>query len=285
MAEMEYEIEELMGIVAELSRKYTSGESSSVTYETANMLMAAVLYCIDEYKQKNRNELLVPEESVKVHEIYKKGYEAVIAKVYQTKALYEEIIKVFHDYGCKNCSDTVLKGIPQFFTRYDARFNPQDHLLTLDYPTLGSIEGLCGVDAIYEYLCHIKMEWLFLKGFPVKNIQQLLQRMMPDYRNAFYGNIVFYVMLTVIGCFLADKSPVQLELTEEDLKDIAVFFKGMDIDEATEKINRIMEKLIPVKGKSGKKAVHYFQAVGRDYAALIINGIENQTLPGVFGIL
>ena len=43
---MEYELEELFPVVAELARKYTSGESTSITYERANHLMEAVLYCI-----------------------------------------------------------------------------------------------------------------------------------------------------------------------------------------------------------------------------------------------
>ena len=46
----EKEMMEALPIVAELSRKYTSGESTSVTYETANRLMGAVLYCVNEYE-------------------------------------------------------------------------------------------------------------------------------------------------------------------------------------------------------------------------------------------
>ena len=43
-----FSMEELLPIVAELAEKYTSGESSSVTYERAQGLMQAVLYCINE---------------------------------------------------------------------------------------------------------------------------------------------------------------------------------------------------------------------------------------------
>ena len=46
---MEYEMNELLPIVAKLAEKYTSKESSSITYERAEYLMEAVIYCINEY--------------------------------------------------------------------------------------------------------------------------------------------------------------------------------------------------------------------------------------------
>ena len=43
-----YTMEELVPIVGRLAEKYCAGESSSVTYEKAEQLMGAVLYCIHE---------------------------------------------------------------------------------------------------------------------------------------------------------------------------------------------------------------------------------------------
>lgn len=45
---MEYEMEELIPLVKELCDRYTGKESTSVTYEAAQRLMEAVLYCIHE---------------------------------------------------------------------------------------------------------------------------------------------------------------------------------------------------------------------------------------------
>lgn len=268
---MEYQIEELMGIVGELSRKYTSGESSSVTYETANMLMGAVMYCIEEYNGSHTTGLINPEESVKVQEVYKQGYELVIQKVYRTKDLYEKILRRFKDYGCQNCRDTVIKGIPAFFLKYDAKFSPQDHILTLDYPTLVTIQPLCGVDAIYQYLLNIEKEWDFLNAFSSASIIQLLQRTIPDYKTGYYDNIAYHVMLHAIGCFLADKSVEGLMLEVQDMEMIAAFFEGMDVDEREDKIVRLMEKLIPLKGRRKTEVVKYFGMAGRDFAVRIAN--------------
>ena len=45
---MDYKIEQLLPLAAELADRYTSKESTSVTYETAGALMEAVLYCMKE---------------------------------------------------------------------------------------------------------------------------------------------------------------------------------------------------------------------------------------------
>ena len=50
MENSEYKMEELIPIVADLVKKYTGNESTSVTYEKAQQLMDAVIYCIKEYE-------------------------------------------------------------------------------------------------------------------------------------------------------------------------------------------------------------------------------------------
>ena len=46
---MDYQMEELLPIVSELAQKYAGYESTSVTYEKAQSLMEAVLFCLNEY--------------------------------------------------------------------------------------------------------------------------------------------------------------------------------------------------------------------------------------------
>lgn len=52
---MNYELTELVPIVGRLAEKYTSGESTSITYEKAEQLMEAVLYCIHELENAGDN--------------------------------------------------------------------------------------------------------------------------------------------------------------------------------------------------------------------------------------
>lgn len=126
---MEYQLEELLPLTARLAEKYTSKESSSVTYETAQMLMEAVLYCVRECRDTSEYTL-VSEHTVKAEDAYRIGYDRVVEKTRKAKEIYDKLIKDFCDYGCSNYRETILKGMPAFFIAYDARFRPQDHLLT-----------------------------------------------------------------------------------------------------------------------------------------------------------
>ena len=47
---MQYEMSRLIRLTGWLAEQYTSKDTSSITYETAEMLMEAVLYCINEYE-------------------------------------------------------------------------------------------------------------------------------------------------------------------------------------------------------------------------------------------
>lgn len=63
--------------------------------------------------------------------LYQQGYEVVLEKTVRAKKIYEQIIANFRSFGNRCYEDTIIRGMPEFFVRYDARFRPQDHLLTL----------------------------------------------------------------------------------------------------------------------------------------------------------
>lgn len=183
---MEYQIEDLLPITAKLIEKYTSKESTSVTYETAQTLMGAVIYTIRECETK---EGLRSNEMLDVWKIYEHGKLIIKEKGHQAKEIYNEIIAEFEDYGCLNYRNTMVKGIPQFFIHYQIDFKPQDHILTLDYPTLYPITGRCGVDLILEYLKRIRREQIFLQGFSTREVCGVLENILPEYEELYLDNI------------------------------------------------------------------------------------------------
>lgn len=279
---MEYSIEELLPVMEKLTKKYTSNESSSVTYETARMLMGAVLYCIEECFNDGGNELLIMNEKLDGKIAYQRGYELVVSKVYKAKEIYENIIEEFHDFQCRNCRDTILKGIPQFFLRYDPKFNPQDHILTLDYPTIKPINTKCGVDAIYQYLCYIKIEWDFLNAFDTKSVENLLERIVFDYKNLYFDNISNVVLLTALGCILVKKPVGKLELQKNDGELIKSYFENDNEERAEEKIRILISNLFENGFPGNDELEKYFLNTSKDHVIRILNGIQNSSLNGVF---
>lgn len=69
-----YGLEEILPVVSYLTNKYTSGESSSVPYEKAEMLMEAVLYCIRECFTWNESGVLPAVNNLSARQAYEKGY-------------------------------------------------------------------------------------------------------------------------------------------------------------------------------------------------------------------
>ena len=86
------------------------------------------------------------------------------------------MLSYFDDYGNRCLADTVLKGIPEFFKWYDVKFNPQDTILTLDYPVLMDMSRYQGVDAIYIYLKCIEKEQTYLRQFDRMMILEVLEK-------------------------------------------------------------------------------------------------------------
>lgn len=190
-------MEELLPIVGKLAERYTAGESTSVTYEKAQQLMEAVLYCIREAEwaeggagnceskrswqnsgnDKERfslNEIAVDKKKISVQQVYERGLACVENKVKTALALYNEMQTHFDSYGNRCLYDTFVKGMPEFFKWYDVRFAPQDTILMLDYPVRRDLSLYTGIDRIYEYLLCIQEEQEFLSTFPRNHVIDIL---------------------------------------------------------------------------------------------------------------
>lgn len=235
----QYQMEELVPIVARLAEKYTGFASSSISYEKAQQLMAAVLYCIQEYEsaaepdgdgnaepegetgqesnaeqeirtgqegnaepegengqEDNAERKVSPGRSAcgfkayryekpSAAEAYERGYELVVQKARAANELYGRIMENFCDYGNRAYRDTLVRAMPEFFLRYDARFAPQEELLLLDYPVPELSADLKGIDLIYEYLCCIESEQEFLGSFPEGYVRQTCEAYHEDYGELF----------------------------------------------------------------------------------------------------
>ena len=153
--EIPYEVEELAEVVAMLAEEYTSKESSSITYEKAEQLMEAVLYCIHQLEQ-GKNTLQA--EKLPAKRAYSLGYQIVVEKVKDALCFYNELMSEFSHYGNRCLYDTMVKGIPEFFKWYDPRFFPQNTILCLDYPIREDLTQYSGIDRIYAYLRCVKKE-------------------------------------------------------------------------------------------------------------------------------
>jgi hypothetical protein len=283
MENMEYQMEELLPIVAKLADKYTSKESSSVPYDTARMLMEAVLYTINECYEDTENRNLLEGEKLQSDQAYEKGMERILEKTHTAKEVYHKLIEDFEDYGCKNYKDTIVKGIPAFFVRYDAKFCPQNHLLTLDYPTLHMNYEKNGIDLIYEYLSAIEIEKRFLDLFDRNAVIQLIKRIQPEYQTLYLDNICHPVLLNAMGCMIVDKPLRNLEISQQDCNYVSSYFEGDNMETMERKIANMIglmtERLEDTKLQS------YLMKEKKEYAVRLWNGMQNASLEQIFSCI
>ncbi|MGN0295148.1 MAG: DUF6179 domain-containing protein [Lachnospiraceae bacterium] len=175
-----YEMEELVPVVAGLAGRYTAGESTSITYEKAQQLMEAVLYCIHELEQSEMesetNSVSAGKSTGKIpaEKAYCLGLECVKKKAGKTLKQYNELLPDFVFFDNRCLYDTFVKGLPRFFRWYDVEFHPQNTILTLDYPVLKDLSSYTGIDKIAAFTDCIRLEQLFLKSFPENYVRRIL---------------------------------------------------------------------------------------------------------------
>jgi hypothetical protein len=281
---MSFETEELMPIVAELADKYTGKESTSITYEKARQLMEAVLYCIHEYEAypSERQELLTDRKAV-ARTIYGLGYEIVLRNVKETQFLYNKIIPDFKYYENRCYYDTFVKGIPSFFLYYDPRFQPQNHILTLDYPVLYPIYSLRGIDAISAFVKCINLEQIFLGKLPVEYVLHVLRAYSPDHGELII-NLSAIVLRNVLGCRMAGKRINTQGYTPRELGRLMDYVNRNDSAELEQDMEGLVDELVRSGYDGLEELGDYLKADLHDYCFELKNAVENQCLNSILAI-
>lgn len=234
---MDYQMEELLPIVSELAQKYTGYESTSLSYEKAQSLMEAVIFCLNEYNNSDTNALVHKDLSVK--EQYDMGAALLLQKVEVIRNIFNEMSLHFEDFGVKCLHDTVQKGIPQFLKWYDIKFCPQNTILTLDYPLLTDCSFLTGADAVYQYIRAIRTEQLFLGAFDKTYVIKVLEKYNSEYRDM-TENICSIVLTNIIGHIAIKKPFHDTEYRYEEYLQLSKVFGGKSVF----KIEAVTKELI-----------------------------------------
>lgn len=239
---MEYEAEELVPIVSALAEKYTSKESSSITYERAQQLMEAVLYCIQEAEQAEQYSL-VKTEGTSAQQMYEIGVACVEEKVKKTLMIYNEMMSHFSSYENDCLYDTLVKGLPEFFKWYDFHYQPQNTILTLDYPILTDLSEYTGIDKIYQYIQCIRLEQKFLNKFPSGYVIKILSKYNAQYREMI-DNICEIVLMAVIAHILSGKSLDESDFDSKDYMHMQEILRQEDLHNLQQKLKNIIEAFV-----------------------------------------
>lgn len=278
-----FEMEDLIPLVAQLTKQYTSNESTSISYDKARQLMGAVIYCIQEYETRmeipQKQALIFPEKPTAL-EAYEAGYQLVLEKFERTKSLFSELSVSFCSYGNQNYEDTVINGITGFLKWYDAKYNPQNHILTLDYPTLKPLDTLCGVDAIYEYIKYIQLEQLFLSKLPKDYVCGILFSFHHNYKELFI-NICNVVLRNLLGAMILGARPKKPDSSPNTYKKMETFIQGYSQKELEEKLLDLLRTLIATHYEENEALLEYLGADMSDYSFELKNAVTHHCLDAI----
>ena len=273
---MKYEMEELLPIVAALAEQYTSKESTSVSYEQANRLMEAVLYCIDQCSEGGQ---LASNRGLTAREAYEWGYELVVQKVKRTQEIYNEMIVEFCTYGNENYEASVKRAIPGFFQYYDAKFAPRETIITMDYPTICLITDETGINAVAKYVEYIFYEQKFLRALPQEYVCDILFRFQPDYGKQFY-NICQIIIRHILGHMLIGE-PLGNRAGEKEYATLGKLILETDAGHLEKLIERLLHQLIFEKYEGDQMLECYLQADIRNFAVEVQNAARNNVVKKV----
>lgn len=236
-----YGMEELLPVLAVLTRKFTSGESSSVSYERARHLMEGIRYTISIYEKEGN---LVGGKKPEATEAWRIGQELLNRRRQEVKERYYTLCSTFLDYGNRNLRDTFGMALPGFLERYDLKYAPQETIITMDYPVLSKSSGLTGILAIEQYLEAIAAEQSFLQRFPEEYVKGILIRFQKDYQSQFF-NLGRIVLRHLLGCMLIGKCLGEMSVEKDYIE-----LRGL-VEQSTEEDLR-KQLLFLVSGLGGK---------------------------------
>lgn len=280
---MKYEMKDLVPIVAKLVEGYTSKQSTSVSYEKAQQLMSAVLYCIQEAESGN-SFAMTQKEGLSAYEMYQLGLSCVEAKIRETLAIYNELMTFFVSYENICLKDTVTKGLPEFFKWYDCKYEPQNTILTLDYPILSDLSQYTGIDRIYEYVLCIQSEQKFLGRFPQGYVVKILSRYNRSFRQMI-DNICEIVLMNVLLHLLAGKTLDVVDFEKEEWEQLQIMLQEIELETLRSRLKRVIVEMVSCYYGNDEHLKQYILGAVEDIAVRIRNAAEYGNLKKIFSYI
>ena len=273
---MDYEIEELVPLVKTLAQKYTCLESTSITYEKARQLMEAVLYCIHEAEQ-NTEYPLTGHEKLPAGQMYETGVQCVREKATKALEMYNNILPNFYSYKNECLYDTFINGIPEFFRYYDYRFEPQNTILTLDYPILKDISQYSGIDKIYEFIKCIALEQRFLSLLPDDLVHRALSKY--DSRYTLMIENICGITLMSLMCRLLSEKPLSAEEFEpQDYIKLQHLISAADTAVLRKQLKDSIKTMVQKNYGGDAELTEYLSGAAGDISVRLKNAADNNNL-------
>lgn len=270
----------LWQLLARQTDYYTMGCSSSVRVEMAEELYHSLLFTLQEglkYGAFDRTQLLAAKD---LELLLREGREVIEKQVEAGKRLWMQIQQ--NPAGINNISyDDTLKGLVEFFKRYDIRYFAHQIPGDIDYQLGHHVpDELLGIEYVNTYLRRLLIENSFIRCFETDKVVRLLQSSCPDYCGQLI-NLYEPVAINAIGLALLNENIYALNITAEMKESLVSSLQGCDKDCLSRLLAQAVEKVSSLL-KAGAPAADYLNQTAAELLPRIELLLPTGHLDGVF---
>ena len=220
---------ELLKLLEQQTKKYTSGDSSSIPVELGQELLDSLLFCIgvglqgrDYLGEIDWSLLLIGD----LASVVEKGRSFIKCCMKYGEKMWKKICISLPAVENRSMKDT-LKSIGTFWKKYDAYFFAHEIPCDIDYQlSIPVSEKKKGVLYVIAYLERLAIENYFLSLFDRDVMIPVLNRYCPDYEGLLI-NLYEPIATNAIGRTLLERDYETLTLTPEEQKEIGCIFEHL----------------------------------------------------------
>ena len=270
-------------LLARQAQRYTSGDSSSVKEETAQNIFQSIFYTVGVYLKSLPNTDISVEilKQKPLTELYREGKKLVETQLEHAKQIYNQFQDNCIATGNHAYNDTLQNGIPAFFYAYDVDYAAHETPASIDYPLSSDKMELTGIEYINDYLQKLLMENQFCKNFTTHDIHCLLRGYDAHYRDLLI-NIFGIVLTNALGCILADKSALWLNIEPVDRQYLQQKLVNMTKNQLDAILHDASKQLCKEFNISDRLLKTHITATILDLSPRLKNALENNRLEAVF---
>ena len=191
------------------TERYTSGQSTSVRTDTAQMLLRSICFLMDQLRQTQpeRNLLQEPPDV-----LLREGAEVIRRQTARTRLQYRRACRCLYQEESLSLRDT-LRGIGGFFHDYDPQFFAAEVPCDIDYQLAHPVpDDLVGVVWLRDYLDRLLTEDTVLRRFPPDSVRRLLAASCPDHQELLV-NLYEPAAAAALGVTMAEGDLFELDIT------------------------------------------------------------------------
>ena len=154
--------------------------------------------------------------------------------------------------------------------------NPQNTLLTLDYPILMDLSANTGIDRVYGYLLCIQLEQKFLRKIPRDFVIGALSEYDSRYQ-WMIDNLCEVVLFKVIRYIILDKNLTESDFSAEELSNLQKIVREKSLEELREMLREIVDELVDEYFEKDDTMKTYLYAAIQNISVRM-KGMEDETM-------